>query len=342
MARLKVAVYDSDRTYRERFAAYLMREQAEEMELSVFSSTDYLLEAVRKTEFHLIVLGAWDEEVFGLLSGKRAPTLVLTEEDTKEALSFSEEIAYTPKYRPMDEITRKIYLLTDRRQVQRTVHTAADMDITGVYSPVKHEMQMMFSLLYAKERTADGRTLYLNLMEYSGFYGMFGMDADYDMGDVILRLREKRLCTEEFYRGICKMGDFFVLCPFRNPENLLEFHMEDYRGLLKFISEYTDFKTVIVDFGSQTQDFAEMLNTCKYVYCIEKSGFYFQCRTEEFKNYLEKTMEEAFFERFRTLELPFQAKWIHGGGNLLEQLGWSEFGDYVRRYLEGGIHESFE
>ena len=99
---------------------------------------------------------------------------------------------------------------------------------------------------------------------------------------------------------------------------------------------------MIVDFGSQTEDFAGMLYTCKYVYCIEKSGYYFQRRMEEFVNYLKKATEEAFFERFQTLELPFQAKWIRGGGNLLEQLGWSEFGDYVRKFLEGGMHESFE
>mgnify|MGYP001049518654 CR=1 FL=1 len=35
---------------------------------------------------------------------------------------------------------------------------------------------------------------------------------------------------------------------------------------------------------------------------------------------------------------PFTAKGIRGGGNMLEQLVWSEFGDYIRDYLAGDAY----
>jgi hypothetical protein len=43
-------------------------------------------------------------------------------------------------------------------------------------------------------------------------------------------------------------------------------------------------------------------------------------------------------ERLQFVNLPFTAKGIRGGGNMLEQLVWSEFGDYIRDYLAGDAY----
>ena len=47
---------------------------------------------------------------------------------------------------------------------------------------------------------------------------------------------------------------------------------------------------------------------------------------------------DGMSERLQFVNLPFTAKGIRGGGNMLEQLVWSEFGDYIRDYLAGDAY----
>ena len=49
---------------------------------------------------------------------------------------------------------------------------------------------MIFSMLYAKNAGRKNKTLYLSLLEFSGFGELFG-DTEYDIGDVILEMREE-------------------------------------------------------------------------------------------------------------------------------------------------------
>ena len=53
---------------------------------------------------------------------------------------------------------------------------------------------------------------------------------------------------------------------------------------------------------------------------------------------MEQVKPDGMSERLQFVNLPFTAKGIRGGGNMLEQLVWSEFGDYIRDYLAGDAY----
>ena len=354
MSKRKVAIYDLDQTYRERFADYLMGHKAEEMEIAIFSQKDYFLDALDTEHYQLAVLGRGYDEVEKVVEGKKIPVLVLEEEwpgsgknrkyqeYAAEKTAFpEEEVWHILKYQSTEEIVRQMYLLTDvRRRKEQILMGTPKAEIIGIFSPVKHEMQMMFSLLYAENLSKERKTLYVNFMEYSGFSRLFGTEKEYDLGDLVLQLRDGQLHQEECYRCIGEIENFSYLYPFQNPENLLEIGGEDIQRLLDAVIKNMGFESIVIDFGPQIKNFPEILELCTLVHCIGKNGYYFECQMEEFSDYLKRTMTESFFERFRIVDLPFQAKWIHGGGNLIEQLGWSEFGDFVREYMEGGCHEN--
>ena len=93
--------------------------------------------------------------------------------------------------------------------------------------------------------------------------------------------------------------------------------MDDYRKLLAHLEENTKFDTVVFDFGAGIPSIAAFLEECSSIYCPVKEGYFYECQKAEF---------------------PFTAKGIRGGGNMLEQLVWSEFGDYIRDYLAGDAY----
>lgn len=117
---------------------------------------------------------------------------------------------------------------------------------------------------------------------------MFDSQAEYDIGDLTLRLRRGTTESEQFFQSIYEMGDFSYVAPFRNPEQLGEFQMDDYRKLLAHLEENTKFDTVVFDFGTGIPSIAAFLEECSSIYCPVKEGYFYECQKAEFVHYLEQ------------------------------------------------------
>lgn len=331
MANLKVAVFDTDKEYRERFSDYLMSYKADEIELAVFNNPDFLYEALNVDKFQLIVLGCGYEEVINRVKEKEIPVLILTEwkgEMVQDGLIF-----YLGKYQSMDVITKRMQLLAEVKPAGRPdILKYHDLEIVGVFSPVRHEMQMLFSLLYGKNAGGEKKVLYISLLAFSGFVELFGQ-TEYDLGDVIVQLRGKGMHKEMLKECIYEREKLAYISPFTNPEDVRELSAEDVRALLKAIEEYTDYRMVIFDIGININGLSEVLQMCQQLFCLEKQGYLFETQTREFLTYLEKAADIEATERLQHIRLPCQTKIVCGGENLLEQLDWGEFGDFVRSKL---------
>ena len=123
---------------------------------------------------------------------------------------------------------------------------------------------------------------------------------------------------------------FIYLTFFVNPENIREVTSEDIEQLLRWIRLETDYQTVVLDIGTNVRGVAKVLAVCSKIYCLRKKGYLFEIQMQQFLAYMEKAEEEDVLNRMEQIELPGQVKVLCGGPNLLEQLDWSEFGDFVR------------
>jgi len=337
MARIKVAIFDGDKGYRERFADYLMSYKSAEMELSVFTNISFFKEALDVDKFHLLVLGSGYEEVLVKARAKRIPILVLTEsvsDYVRESVEMLEDpIVYAFKYQSMDGITRQMQLMTEGvREHSELIVANRELKVIGVISPVKHEMQNLFSMLYAKNVGRKERVLYINLLEFSGFSEIFG-EEEYDIGDAILQIREGLCRRETLLQCIYEEESFSYITPFLNPENVAEVTAADIKQLLEWIGAHTDFQTVVIDMSINVKGFPDVLQLCTKIFCIGKKGYLFEIQVKQFLIYVERAIDEIFLERMEQIELPNQRKVISSGINLLEQLDWGEFGDFVRSKL---------
>ena len=344
MSKLLVAICDTNQAYRERFAAYVIEHRAREMTIHVFSAPEIFLEAVQTESFDLVIFGNGFEEVGSLLQGSGIPQIFLRETEQECEGSVQEDgvqdrCVNVFRYQPMENILREMRILTGRAPGEGSVSTAfpSRLEIIGVYSPVGHEMQMPFSMVLAEALAEKKKTLYVNLMAYAGFLGLYGLSGVYDLGDVVHRLRNNRLFAEDFLRSVYEVGRVSYIPPFANPENLHDFTGEDYLALLEYLSAQTDFEAVVFDFGEGIGGFLGMLLHCTSIYCPVKRGFFYECRVNHFLEHVDREEAEGIRGRIQMVNLPFSARQIRGGSDVLRQLSWSEFGDYVRGYLTGGV-----
>lgn len=332
MAKIKVAIYDADKQYRERFADYLMSYKSSEIELSVFSTVMYFLENLDVENYHLLVLGRGYDEVLPKIRRFPIPVMVLSDGScVSEPVGMEDaHVVYTSKYQSMDVITHQMYVMAEGAGF----HVAAgyrkrQIEVVGVFSPVRHEMQMFFSLLYVRNRQAGGKVLYLNLMEFSGFSELFG-EEEYDLEEVILQLRRTDGNAEKIKSCVYEKEGIYYIGAFRNPENAIQFSAQDMEALLEVLEAETDFDCVVVDFGGIGQEFPEMLKRCTRLICLGRRGTFFQAVERQFCEYVKTSLGVAFAECIKRIELPGAVRGLNGGMNALDGLWWSEFGDCVR------------
>lgn len=330
--KINVAIYETDKVYRERFADYLMSYKSHELELSVFSEKAYFSKGVREGKYQLLVLGCGYEEVLPQVRGISVPVLVLTEYSqcyVRETPGVEEQITYIPKYQSMDTITSQMQKMVHKVGRAELMIRTMDLEVVGVVSPIHHEMQMFFSLLYAKNLAKRERVLYINLLEMSGFGELFG-ETDYHLEDVVLLLREGDASPELLRECIYEMDGIAYISPLKSVDSIKEITDEDIKHLLEFVEKYTDYSKVILDVGNAVTGLAGILVLSTKIYCLTKQGYYFDMQKKQLFDYLLKKIDATFLERIKTLELPYQAKGILDSVGLLEQLEWSEFGVFVR------------
>lgn len=350
MRKLIVAFCDTDEQYRSRFVTYLMEHRAKEMTVHAYSEPELFIEHLKEKKFDAVFVGNGFETARELLGEFNLPTLWLSEEppqmvaETNNFLSAG-QVNYSSsifKYQPAESILHEMQILTGGTQAELKVNSAkhTKLEVIGVYSPVCHEMQIPFSIIFAAVMAKKRKILYINFMDNTAFTEVFGVSVEYDMGDIILWQRNNRLTKESFLKSVYEMKDISFIPPFLNPEQLREVTIEDYLGLIAFVEEKTEFEIVIADFGNGVQPLVKMLEICSSVYCPDRKGYIYECQSRHFLNYLEQVAPQLAKERIHMVDLPFLAKNIKGGGNVLEQLIWSEFGDYVRGYFTGDAYES--
>ena len=346
MEKLRLAICDAGAHYRKKFAEYITKYKGEEIEVFTFSEEGVFAEKLEEIHFHIVVLGDAFKSWKTVLRERKIPVLLLldrVESRIAEEIGFegggcSEEendegICSIDRYQSMDSILHRIYCMTEQECIPELLKRGGKTEYIGVCSPVRHEMQMLFSLVYASELAKEHRVLYLNFLEFSGFYEMCDIEDGLDVGDLILALRSNRIRREQIRDCIYEMGALSYISPFRNSENIHELTVQDFNALLKVIEEEYAFELVVIDFGSGMKKFSKMLEVCSKIYCLSREGYYYQCQINQFLEYIKATAQAKLREKIKVICLPFDAKRLHGGCNLLEQLNWSEFGDFVRRRI---------
>ena len=111
--------------------------------------------------------------------------------------------------------------------------------------------------------------------------------------------------------------------------------MGELQELISFLEKQTSYEILLLDFGQGLRDFLSFLGLCTSIYCPMKSGFYYDCRMDHFRRYLEREPAVDIADRMQVIRLPFSAGKIRAGMDVYRQFLWSEFGDYVRNHIGG-------
>lgn len=331
MVQLKIAVLDKEREYLKQLAAYLVRKNESFFKVWTFwDAKEYQRAAEAEVFDALLVTGICLEEID--IQGISSKVILFREDGVP---GYAQHLPSISKFQPVEEVFSQISALLWQESFPKEGWAAGKRTrMVGVYTPVHISSQMLFSLTMAQILGEEQKTLYVNLKEHSGFYGITDTDSPEDIGDLIYGMMQK---DHNFQAGLHRIRrtilDFDYIPPVVNPEHLSEIPQNLYEELFLELKNNSGYDVVIVDFENVFLGFAQMIPLFDKFYCLGRDGGLSRFQMEEFFGYLEKE-REGLAPRLKNIILP---KGLLAGEEYysLEKCLYGSLGDFVRDCLGG-------
>ncbi len=333
MIQLNIAVLDEEQKYLEQLQAYLIQKREMFFKVRTFVSAASFLACGERDDFHAVVMTyPFLHEVEGYTAN--AKLILLNDGRIPKSAA---QISNLDKYQSAEKLFKKISALLWQEEMSGEDYLMGEeTGLIGIYSPVQYENQMLFSLTMAQILGEHQKVLYVNLLEHSGFYTLTGIQAEEDVGDLLYGMMER---NHEFATGLHRIRqtylNFDYIPPAVNPEHLSEITRPLYEQLFLALKNQSGYDVVVIDFGTVFLGFAEMIPILNSLYCLGREGVLNRYRMKEFQDYLDKESENAG-AHIRNLLLP-ELLVRPEERNPMESSLYGGMGDYIRRYLYGGI-----
>ena len=292
-----MVVYDEDPLYAGRLAEYVNQKETFPFQAMAFSDLEKLKAYGRDHEIAILLVGERvREEAKEITAGLK---MLLCDGEF-----VSQEEASVYKFQSGDCILQEVmacYCTVPPEPGLALMGKRAL--IMGVYSPIGRCGKTSFSLTLAHMLGKSQGVLFISLEEYSGFSKLVCGGYEQDLSDVFYLYRQGQ------------------------PEEIA--------GLLKQIGTESGYERIVVDMGHMGKGALELFAACDVVYMPVLDDPVSTAKLEDFETYLKEAGHKGMEEKIQKLHLPEIKTGIRRGG-YMEQLLWSEMGDYVRKLLEGG------
>ena len=321
-----LAVYDVDPVYAARFAEVVNQKEKIPFEVVAFSSIERLRAFAAEHPVKLLLLGehvpAEEKESI------RAEKVILLSDNGGKPVSPSVPCVY--KYQSSDAIVREVMTWYGESPGELPEVSGRGLaKVLGVYSPVGRCLKTSFALTMGKLLAQEERVLYLNLEEFSGLSVLMKEEYKSDLSDLLYFYNGGSYNSLRLSSVVHTMGELDYIPPVTYAEDKNGIRQEVFSGLVQRIAADGTYEELILDVGGFCGGSEELLGICDVVYVPVKDDVVSTAKLEEWKTYLNRSGRSAVWEKLRFLKLPEPGP-LPARESYLEQLLWSDLGDFVR------------
>ena len=194
---------------------------------------------------------------------------------------------------------------------------------------LKTSFALALGQILAKERAV----LYLNLESYSGFEELLGKKFPANLSDLFYYVRQGNENLIHRMNGMIQtVNNLDFIPPVRTPSDIRTVDWEDWERLLQEIVLHSSYEVLILDMGENGDEDFRLLEMCRKIYMPVLNDTLSVCKVTQFENLLRIWNKEKILEKTEKVHLPFHMDRISSDA-YVEQLVWSELGDYIRELL---------
>lgn len=326
------AVCDLEVDYACNFMDYLNQKKNIPFEIQAFTTVESLISYGEKTHIELL-----------LISGK-AMCRQVRELDIGKIIILSEgvhppELDQYPsvyKYQSSSEVIREVMACYGAEKAVIPVQFPVlkkTTEILGIYSPLGRCLKTSFALTLGQVLARERAVLYLNLEEYSGFEELMGKGFAHNLSDLLYYVRQDNQNLIHKMNGMVQtVNNLDYIPPVQAPADIKGTVWEDWEKLLQEIVLRSSYEVVVLDIGSGIDETFQLLDQCKRIYMPVLTDVMSACKVAQFENLLRIWDFPQVLAKITRVKPPFHVG-FPPAETYVEQLLWSELGDYVREIL---------
>ena len=202
-----------------------------------------------------------------------------------------------------------------------------------MYSPLGRVLKTSFALSMGQILAKEKAVLYLNLEEYSGFEQLLEQNFDHNLSDLIYYMKQRqRNLTHRISQMVQSVNNMDYIPPVVSPADIRNTQYQDWDFLLDELELRSSYEVVILDLGDGVDELYQILGRCNRVFMPVRDDAVSKAKIQQFENLLRLWDAVSVLEKIEKVKPPFH-KCIGSGMQYMEQLVWSQLGDYVRNIL---------
>lgn len=326
------AVCDLEVEYAYHFMEFVSKKKNIPLELRVFTNVKALLDFLQQHQIELLLISenAMCEEIQAHEIGQ---IVILASGVLPDYLKKYPSVY---KYQSSNSVIRETmvcYGTSQKNKGKQLRMINRDVEFIGIYSPVGRTMKTTFALTLGQILAKKKAVLYLNLEEYSGFEYLLEQTYEQNLGDLLYYVRQGEENLIGKLNGMVQtMNNLDFLPPVLSPGDIQQTSFEHWMRLLQEMIDYSNYEVVILDLGDGVADLYQLLEQCGKIYMPVRTDPMSQAKINQFENLLRVWGKVAVINRIQKLRLPYH-RTIHKGSGYLDDLIWSELGDFVRELI---------
>lgn len=319
-----MAVYDVDFRYADRLAEFANQREQVPFRVVAFTSLEKLKEFAQRETIDLLLVGdgVENEQLDGI---QATQTVRLSENGVAE-----EGMAAVYKYQASDSLLREVMSWYQPQEIPALMTaTGRRSRITGVYSPIGRCGKTSFALTLGQVLAREKKVLYMTLEEFSGLSALTGTVYTGGLSDLLYYYTQREYSPVRLGSVTYNWGELDYIPPVTYAEDKNGIPQDVFAGLIRRIASDGTYEELLLDVGTFCGGSEELLGICDVVYVPVKDDVVSTAKLEEWKAYLNRSGRGMVREKLRFLKLPEPGP-LPARESYLEQLLWSELGDFVR------------
>lgn len=313
---------------------YLKAKTSLPFELMLFTDKGSLVEYLGNGEGQILITG--DDEIIKKASQNKNLKIVRLSEELPEDM-MAESAEYHPvfKYQSTENIIREVtaYCVGGADYINPCAIRCKKGYIVGVYSPVGRCYKTTFALAVANVLGKQGKTLYVNLEEYSGLSEDMLKASKGSLSELLYMYRRGSGGWRMRFNEIAgTLGRFDYIPPAVCPEDVSDVMTEEWVTFLDDMLERTEYEFLVVDVGTLIRQPENLLEIMNVIYMPVMEDVISQRKIKGFYDNMKRIGKGIFTENIEKITIP-KVKELEKGEYSIEQIEWSALGSFARKVI---------
>ena len=344
-----MAIFDTDAGYAENLARNLMGDEAFPYHISGFSRFEDLMTFLNTHEVSFLLADRKDagpelrtlfearaDNTPGLIPYGACPDLKLIYLTDLKGFSEIDQTPAVYKYQSAGKLAEELLLRINARK-KASLSFPEDngfLRIIGTAGPVGRCGKTSFSLLLGQLLSKNQRVLYASLEPCSGLSALLEEDFKKDLSDLLYAYQTGDLTAPDPESWLAEFHGLYILPPPALPEDLYDTPPGLIRDLLAELCRKLHFDLMILDLGGCFSFLEAFLPSLSRLYIPSRTDPVSREKTASFLSWVKRSEGFRPSSEPEEIFLPLPSFPFLSGKKYLEQLLFSEAGEYVRAVLE--------